>query len=353
MRTLVAITILFIANSCTTDKIRNNSLHKYNLKGKVKSFKEIDFEAIDKIGKIEKGEAHSIKHIKFDKSGNKVEESTYSSNGELIEKNIFSYDEKYFLKETRRVYGYRHSNKVNEYGLPYRSNKPEEINDVHLYENHYNEDGRLLYNVIKPGSYEATLYSLFEDSSIYYYDKNSNLLEIKAYTTTEGYSLSNNEIRVKEVTVEKYEDGLIQMRFNGTEIFEFTGDSKVKGLMELGFKPSTGKVKFEKPIRFDTSYSEKYIYKNEMLFQKVNEFQINEYTTAGDFFSIIIDYNEFGDELKESTIAKDVKSSKAFGYDSRILTYSYEYDNHQNWVVKTKYINGIVKSIYERTYEYY
>ena len=65
-----------------------------NLKGKVKSIKEKFFEAVEKIGDIEKGnrKRENDSHTMFNYQGNEIEENGFDADGSLIYKNTYKYD---------------------------------------------------------------------------------------------------------------------------------------------------------------------------------------------------------------------------------------------------------------------
>lgn len=256
----IIISLPIIMLSCNKSEVTNNSLSEMNLKGKVKSIKETEFEALDKIGQIEKGKEYLTKYYLFDEHGNKIEESKYW-HGELREKHLFSYNEKHLLKETRKTFGI---------SVADIDSKLRELNEVHNYEYHFDESGKIVYSVIKPGSYEATRYGLIGDSTIYVYNKNSNLIEERDYSANKSYYSFNNLVTVGDVSVSKYdENGLLQIWFYGSEVYqeaiEDNKPSEKKALITLGFEePKLGSL-----IRFDTTMSKRYLYKDKTLMCKI------------------------------------------------------------------------------------
>src|SRR5690606_7432950 len=99
---------LFLLTSCTEQKTEND-LTKKNLKGKVKSTKEIPYSPIEKFGEVTKGNVYinkfyfsddnlyiisSIKHIVYNEIGNETENRDYDSNGNTLKRRTFNYDEK-------------------------------------------------------------------------------------------------------------------------------------------------------------------------------------------------------------------------------------------------------------------
>jgi hypothetical protein len=83
---------------CSTEKIENDWTVE-NLKGKVYSYKEFSYEAIERLGNVEKGE-HKRKYawgndidVTFDEKGNEIMRFYYTVEGSFDWKHIYKYDE--------------------------------------------------------------------------------------------------------------------------------------------------------------------------------------------------------------------------------------------------------------------
>ncbi len=131
---LAIATSVLIMVSCTSSKKDKdkNDWNRYNLYGKVKSFKKTTYDAEEKFGNIEKGVRSIIgdnNQVIFNIKGSKLEENKYYRNGRILRKNVYKYDEK---------------------------------GDV-IEENEYDSDGKL------------------SDKIIYKYDKKGNLIETNRY----------------------------------------------------------------------------------------------------------------------------------------------------------------------------
>ena len=139
---------------------KKNDLTEENLKGKVKSIKETTYEAVDKFGQIEKGDALNNYFNIYNEKGNKIEDNSYDSDGNLSSKDTYEYDEK--------------GNNIER--------------------NWYDSDGRLGYKLIykydeKGNNIEENWYdsdgSLYEKHTYKYeYDKNNNWTQRIQYKNT-------------------------------------------------------------------------------------------------------------------------------------------------------------------------
>ncbi len=344
---------LTILTSCYQSEVIINSLRELNIKDNVKSIKETEYEAVDKIGQIEKGKEYFTKHYVFDENGNKTEESEYWHD-ELREKTLFYYGEQERLRETRRVFGLSQANIMDtEY---------HELNEVLNYDYRTNSDGKIFQSLVRAGSYEATRFGLLGDSTIYLYDSNGDLLERRAYKSKQTYYGNGEEVDVPDVYVSKYDkNGRLQISFSGSEVYQevineeyqkYLKKPRGKYILSSGF---FGGAKLGSLIRFDTgmSHRHKYLYEDKLLLADILTFK-NEGSKIGGQYYIRSDYNKFGDIISESTSTSDITVKTPIGYDpNKIITYSYAYDEHGNWVTKIKYSNGIVRSVFERIYKYY
>lgn len=356
-RTLLTIFCTTVLWSCDQFSVADNTLRKMNLKGSIKSFKETEYAAEDKIGQIVRGEARQIKYYVFNKNGNRTEASEYSAKGDLREKILFFYDDKQQLTENRKVFGLSRAN-IMDY-------KPRELNEVLLLEYHYDSTGKLDYRLTKDGSYEATQFTMYSDSMIYQYNTKGILFSTREYKAKQKYFGDGKEVVVEDVIAYTYnEDGLVLTWVNGSEVYED------KSIAEEGYtnylKKNPAATRFDyllrqaakqaergNFIRFDTLISDRYTYKN-----KLPSTLVTTYIGGGENpnernYAHTV-YNQYGDPITKSNSTSDITRPRPIGYDhNKIETYSYEYNEYNNWVTKIVYSNGIVENIFERTYEYY
>ncbi len=135
---------------------------KENLKGKVKSYTELSFEAIEHLGNIEKGKkiVNSWKYDverKYDKYGKQIEWYGYKSDGSLYIKYTYKYDE--------------HGNSIEENW----SNSDGTLKMSHTYEYKYDING----NMVEKMQYDSDG-SLFHTNT-YQYDSNGNQIEVNQF----------------------------------------------------------------------------------------------------------------------------------------------------------------------------
>lgn len=155
---ILSVLYLLVLAGCTKED-KKNDLTEANLKGRVKSVRQIPYEAVEKDGKIIKGvifpsffSYHNHNNqVKYDDKGNKIEENIYDEE-EL--KHNSKYDSKGNQIEENR---YFEGKLVEKYTFKYdsRGNKIEE--------NHYNSDEGLSSKFISE------------------YDNKGNLIERNSY----------------------------------------------------------------------------------------------------------------------------------------------------------------------------
>ena len=88
--------IIAISFSCDDTKTqkKDNDLKRLELKGNVKSIREIVYKAKESFVRVEKGDINANKYILFNEEGNKIEENSYNSEGSLVYRRIYKYDDK-------------------------------------------------------------------------------------------------------------------------------------------------------------------------------------------------------------------------------------------------------------------
>ena len=95
-KVLTIILAMFCLASCEKST-QKNDLTEEKLKGKVKSIREIPYEAVEKFGEVVKGDALGFGknlQITFNEKGNKLEENWFNPDGRLDFKWTYKYDDK-------------------------------------------------------------------------------------------------------------------------------------------------------------------------------------------------------------------------------------------------------------------
>ncbi len=197
----ILLTLFIGFTSCEKENIEKNQnlkktdWAKYNLKGKVKSFTNFSYEAIERFGKIEKGEKIDYDlgnfQIKYNDKGNIIEENRYNLDGSLDEKSTYQY--KYDTK----------GNKIEK--------------------NEYNSDGSLSYKKVYKYDSKGNLiegndyYSNGKLDKNYKYDTKGNIIEennyiydgslVKKYT----YKYDNKGNRIESNEYDS--DGILNIKY--------------------------------------------------------------------------------------------------------------------------------------------
>ena len=196
---LAILSVLYLVSYGQLEK--KNDLTEENLKGKVKSIKENTYEAVEKFGKIEKGNVFydgfsSPSTIIYNEKRDKIEQNNYNSDSRLDSKTTYKYDEKGNNIEKNNYYSdgrlsYKYTYKYDEKG-----------NNIE--KNNYYSDGSLNYKTTykydeKGNMIEANFYN--SDGSLsfkltYKYDEKGNMIEATYY---------NSDGRLDSKTTYKYE----------------------------------------------------------------------------------------------------------------------------------------------------
>lgn len=157
---LTIVTFSFLIGSCSIGK-KENDWTELKLNGKVKSIKEISYEAVYRFGEIAKGKKKGIpnsyindKYLLFNQKGNKIEEIEYKSDGSIKSKRLYNYDDKNYL-------------------IGKNSNKSDGSNfSKSTYT--YNEKGKLIENITDSLD--------FRTKTIFKYDNRNNLIDKSWYS---------------------------------------------------------------------------------------------------------------------------------------------------------------------------
>ncbi len=300
--------MLFIALSFNTyESNKDNDLTKMELKGKVKSLREITYEVIDKFGEIEKTKKVKDVEYIFDLKGNKIKELFYNQTGfaDFIVK--YDYDVKtYKIKSktiminnflsSKTIYGYDKTNKL-------------------IHEKEYDSNGDIN---------SKTLYSYSNDklSEIvkYNYNKEDKKFEIWDKTTYKynQYSLMSQEI---------YETFFLKQSIDKTD-YLYNDRGK---LIEKNY--INGSMR-----ELDTKSQYVYNEKEELIELRMygnNEPWIEKYSyNQGNLIELLIE--KYKNTKLNETILKN-----------------YSFDKNGNWINSQSFKNDIPIYLRERNIQYY
>ena len=186
---LVILSVLCLASYGQLEKKseKKNDLTEENLKGKVKSIKENTYEAVEKFGQIEKGDAlyddDAFPFTIYNEKGNKIEENHYYSDGSLLDKYTYKYDENGNKIEVNNYYSDGRLILKITYKYDENGNNIEEcyhyedgiLSEKHTYK--YDENG----NIIERNDYNFS--SSLDKKYTYKYDEKGNIIEINNYNS--------------------------------------------------------------------------------------------------------------------------------------------------------------------------
>ncbi|MDC0339067.1 hypothetical protein OAN33_05975 [Flavobacteriales bacterium] len=281
MRYFVVFILIGLFSSCDSSKNIDNDLAELDLKGKVKSIREIPYNVIEKFGKVEKvsvdefGDNNLIKFnnlgkgtefieyyedgslsskytYKYDDNGNQIEENYYNSDGVLSSKDTYKYDVNGNHNEGESYnsdggliskYLYKHDedgNIIEE--IDFDSNGILEYKTIFKYddkgnpieENNYKSDGSLV------------------SKNTYKYDDKGNQIEENVfnsdgslyYKSTSKYHSNGDKI---EMDTESYRDEITE-RYTFT--YEYTYDSEGNWIKQIGLVDGKPEILIERDIEY-------------------------------------------------------------------------------------------------------
>lgn len=294
------ITLLLIECNTSKSKIRTD-LERQDLKGKVKSIKSVAYRAIEKFGKIQKGNENSIFFYTFNKDGNFIEcisnekennsrqTFIYNDQGNIIEQK--EYDFKGNLK-SQTTYSYdRKGNKIEENsfeGYQFRRS-------IYKYDNKCREVETLITISIKGINGSIELRKIKE------YNNEGNIIEEKTYD-------NNNNLVIKGIYTYDEKGNIIKNIFVGSDTNEI---------------------------------EEKYIYTYDKNSNKIEE---QKYISEHLVEKTIIKYDKKGNILKKNIT--DFNRNMSFLITSKN-------DEKGNAIERIYYINGNPNVIEEIEIKYY
>lgn len=321
----LCIMALFAVNVFSQEN--QTDLQELNLKGKVKSVRSVDYEAVEVSGEVVKGRIVEDNFFAYNEAGSVVEKTKYYADGTPCEKFIVTYD-----SEGRVIEGCMYNSegkidfkKVITYdnkGNKLTENESNEKGEVRVKESFKYDDKNNLINK-DTQFFDGNL----DAKTVFEYDKKGNLIKQHLYREgswlTEIYSKRiENGITIKEIQSksekQKKEKKILKYNDKGNVIEESEYDAKGNLLERITYK-------------YDAEGRE-----IEVNWENPNGFLV--------YSKYIKTYNDRG-------ILSGVKYVYPNGNIEQYV-YSYEYDNQGNWIKKILYINDR-PSITERKIEYY
>ena len=180
MKKVLTIVLAMLCSASCEKSTQKNDLAELKLNGKIKSIREIPYEAVEKFGEVVKGDAlggFGNLQITFNEKGNKLEENSFNLDGSLFSKYTYKYDDKgnkleenFFNSDgsLSSKYTYKYDDKGNQ-----------------IEENSFNSDG----NLDDKYTYKYT------------YDQQGNWIQRIAYKVKNGVEKPS---QIVERTIEYY-----------------------------------------------------------------------------------------------------------------------------------------------------
>ena len=318
--------------SFTGKKVKKNDLTELKLKGKVKTFTQTDYDAVEKFGEIQKGEIDGKSIILFNDNGNKIEENQYKFDGSLKSKNTYKYEdsgneliehcnynsvgsleEKYIYDKGNII---EHSEYNSDGSLKSKNTRKYDDNGNEIEWKTYQSDGSLIHKYTykykynyKGNKIEEDEYSkadtLYYSKTTYKYDDKGNMIKEDAYHSEYG------RLSLYWVRIYKYDD-----KGNKIEDVSYT----------------------------DGSLYSKYTYKYD---DKGNKIEHCNYNTNGSLEDKhTYKYDDKGNEIENYNYNSDGSLKDNY-------TGKYDYDITGNWIKWIIFENSIPQFITERKIEYY
>ncbi len=223
---------MFSCRTVPENDYNDTDWKQFNLKGNVKSFREIKFLAVDNFSIISNGE--KIKHIYnkevlFNLDGNKIEQNDYIPDGTLTNRTVFLYQKDQLVEY----------NNYDSQGVLFGTGKYEtdESGRVHRL-NYKTTDGR--YNWSEAYQYDShgnlsevkrfKTEEVIDSKEVYSFDENSNVKESEFYKG--GKLISKNDYNYDE------EGNFNELKFgnNSTYRYEYNYDEKGNWIKQIAFE---------------------------------------------------------------------------------------------------------------------
>lgn len=333
----IVLTIITLFSVFASAQNQKNDWQKVNLYGKVKSVREISYQAVEKEGTLEKGAicAFGCGNILFsyDKKGASTEKNYYNADGSLDRKIIYEYDKK-GNKIAENVYNSEEKLlSKKQYQYDDKGNKTKEL--------HYNEKGDL------------------EIKEEYQYDKKNNLIEYKEFLGDElisknMYSYDEKGNKIEKHSMEK--DFFSDKKDIKKYIFKY---DKKRRLIEENIYTNRGELAMTRTFQYEKNSKRveeiRYNYNIGNIYDRtIYQYDKNDNLTEKS------NYDDKGELTKKITIQYDEKGNQ-IKYESfnlirgidRKTACIYEYEPQGNWIKWIRYENDQPKFITERVIKYY
>lgn len=315
--------LVFLLSSCVNptskygettenEEVNQKDLLKHDLKGKVQSYKEMSYKAVELwYGKITKDTKENSEFSnndyqrKYDKIGNLIEENCYLSDGGLYNKQIFKYDET--------------GNLIEENHYESSGRRYSQMNYK------YDDKGNLIEG--RQHRSDNTLY----DKQTYKYNKKGNLIGIDRY---------NSSAILYEKQINKYD-----AKGNLVEEISYDSDGCMQSQVSYVYSEKGSKIE-EKFFFTRCNVFDEYTLQN-TYDDKGHITNRSRYETDGSLYrkdSYV--YNKLGNIIEEFQCFSDSDL-----IDNK--TYLYEYDNKGNWTQRIQFDDKIPMYVVEREYEYF
>lgn len=348
---ILSLLILFFSLISWTGEKERNDWEKNELKGKVKSYTEFHYE-LDSSAKTDQDFLPKIKKS-FNVQGYIIEDLNYNEEGILDSETRYTYNENNRPAEALHYDGEGHLESI--------------------FTSEYDAQGRLIQVQIRTMDGDSGWTQKYDSDGnliekIEYYD-NPNYNSSFVYTyDSKGNQIQGEKFDAKGKLLSKY-----QYNYNKkgklTEEVWFDTDGKV--LSKLAYKyRKKGRVQETKnllpdlnsPIEwiaeFDKSgklIREKTIYANPKLnTSSTYKFDRNDNPIEDSFYvengKLDLRYTHFYDE-KGMLTGGTIESSE--GISENTFSYSYHYDEKENWTEQKQYENGKTRLIIKRDYTYF
>ena len=273
MKTKIYLLALLAFHCACNAENNDNNRAKNDLNGKIKSVKESYYRAANTKGDFK---LRSINESTFNKEGNKTAYIQYTSEGDIISKQLYTYDDKNNLIEDNSYGSYGELSTKTTYTYDSKGNRVEEIlfedgfpplKELYKYDDsvnmiekkQYNPEGICWNKIVY--SYDETGKMVEEnrlgpddahiEKKLYKYDDNGNVIEVQSlsslnsshnYKTLSMYDNKNNLIEYSYL-----QDGS-SAPFKTTYSYEF--DEPGNWIMSTEFKDGIPQNKTEREIEY-------------------------------------------------------------------------------------------------------
>ena len=181
MKKVLTIVLAMLCLASCEKSTQKNDLAELKLNGKIKSIREIPYEAVEKFGEVVKGDAldrfGKNLQITFNEKGNKLEENSFNPYGSLFSKYTYKYDDK--------------GNQIEKNSF----NSDGSLDSKYTYK--YDDKG----NIIEENSFISDVNLDDKYTYKYTYDQQGNWIQQIAYKVKNGVEKPS---RIVERTIEYY-----------------------------------------------------------------------------------------------------------------------------------------------------